>query len=80
MPLIQTHAGDNPEIFSVTYSYGKKLRKLGGATQAESDLDKDVLEVKALVTKIGNLSKLTFKQKKNFLYDESNFIFHTFYT
>ena len=40
----------------------KKLEKLGGATQAENDLDKDVLEVKALETKIGDLSKLTFKQ------------------
>ena len=39
----------------------KKLEKLGGATQAENDLDKDVLEVKALETKIGGLSKSTFK-------------------
>ena len=53
---------DDPEIFNVTYGYGKKLEKLGGATQAKNDLGKDVLEVKALVTKIGNLSKLTFKQ------------------
>ena len=45
---------DDPEIFNVTYGYGKKLEKL--------DLDKDVLEVKALATKIGDLSKLTFKQ------------------
>ena len=43
----------------------KKLEKLGGATQAENDLDKDVLEVKALETKIGGLSKSTFKH--NFL-------------
>ena len=70
---------DDPEIFNVTYGYGKKLEKLGGATHAENDLDKGVLEVKALVTKIGDLSKLTFKQKKSFLYDESNLIFHTFY-
>ena len=40
----------------------EKLEKLGGATQAENDLDKYVLEVKALVTKIGDLSKSTFKQ------------------
>ena len=53
---------DDPEIFTVTYGYGKKLEKLGEATQAENDLDKDVLEVKALVTKIGDLSKFTFKQ------------------
>ena len=44
----------------------RKLEKLGGATQAKNDLDKDVLEVKALITKIDDLSKLTFKQKKNF--------------
>ena len=54
---------DDPEIFNVTYGYGKKLEKLGGTTQAKNDLDNDVLEVKALVTKIGDLSKLTFKQK-----------------
>ena len=53
---------DDPEIFNVTYGYGEKIEKLGGATQAKNDLDKDVLEVKALVTKIGHLSKLTFKQ------------------
>ena len=69
--------GDS-EIFDVTYVYGRKLEKLGGATQAENDLDKDVLKNKALVTKIGDLSKLTFKQKF-FLYDENNLIFHTFY-
>ena len=46
---------DNPEIFNVTYAYGKKLEKLGGATQAKNDLDKDMLELKALVTKIDNL-------------------------
>ena len=39
-----------------------KKQKLGGATQTKNDLDKDMLEVKALVTKIGHLSKLTFKQ------------------
>ena len=44
----------------------RKLEKLGGATQAKNDLDKDLLEVKALITKIDDLSKLTFKQKKNF--------------
>ena len=70
---------DDPEIFNVTYGYGKKLEKLGGTTQAKNDLDNDVLEVKALVTKIGDLSKLTFKQKFFFLYDERNLIFHTFY-
>ena len=58
---------DDPEIFNVTYGYGKKLEKLGGASQAENDLDKGVLEVKALVTKTGDLSKLTFKQKNFFI-------------
>ena len=48
---------DDPEIFNVTWSYPSPE-----ATQAENDLDKDVLEVKALETKIGDLSKLTFKQ------------------
>ena len=71
---------DDPEIFNITYGYGKKLEKLGGATQAKNDLGKDVLEVKALVTKIGNLSKLTLKQNFFFLFDESNLIFHRFYT
>ena len=71
---------DDPEIFNVTYGYGKKLEKLGGATQAENDLDKDVL-VKALATKIGDLSKLTFKQNFFFyIYDEHNLTFLTFYT
>ena len=37
---------DDPEIFNVTYGYGKKLEKLGGATHAKNDLDKGVLEVK----------------------------------
>ena len=32
---------DDPEISNNTYGYGKKLEKLGGATQAENDLDKD---------------------------------------
>ena len=60
---------DDPEMFNVTNGYGKKkLEKLGGGTQAENDLDKDVLDVKVLVTKIHDLSKLTFKQ---------NFCFYT---
>ena len=39
----------------------KKLEKVGGATQAENDLDNDALEVEALITKIRDLWKLTFK-------------------
>ena len=56
------------------------LSKLEGIQQAEKELDKNVLEVKDLVEKIGNLSDLTLKQKNFFLYDESNYINHTFYT
>ena len=49
-------------FFNVTWSYPSSE-----ATQAENDLDKDMLEVKALETKIGDLSKLTFKQTIFFL-------------
>ena len=60
-------AGFKNQIFSKWFikedDYGKKLQKLGGATQTKYDLGKDVLGVKALVTKIDHLSKLTFKQK-----------------
>ena len=56
----------------------KKLEKLGGATQAENDLDKDLFEVKALVTKIDDLSKLTFKQKKKFYMMKATLFFTRF--
>ena len=46
----------------------------------KKELDKNVLAIKALVKKIGDLSKILFKQKKFFLYDESYYINHTFYT
>ena len=59
---------DDLEVFNFTYGYHKKLVKFGGATQAKNDLDKDMLEVKALVTKIGDLSILTFKQNFFFFY------------
>ena len=52
---------DDSEIFNVTWSYPSPE-----TTQAKNDLDKDVLEVKALETKIGDLSKLTLKQKTFF--------------
>ena len=70
---------DDPEISNNTYGYGKKLEKLGGATQAENDLDKDCQKLKHLQ------QKLVIYQNKHlnrnfFLYDESNLIFHTFYT
>ena len=54
------------------------LSKLGAIQQAEKEFNKSVLEVKDLVEKIGNLSDLTLKQKNFFLYDESNYINHTF--
>ena len=37
-----------------------------------------MIDVKALVTKVGDLSKLTFKQKILYIYDESNLIFTRF--
>ena len=37
-------------------------------------------KLKKLVQKIGDLSKIKFKQKNFFLSDESNYISHTFYT
>ena len=49
-----------------------------GIQQAEKELDKNVLEIKKLIQKIGGLSKIKFKQKNFFLYDESNYINHTF--
>ena len=38
------------------------------------------MEIKKLVQKIGDLSKIKFKQKNFFLSNESNYINHTFYT
>ena len=35
-----------------------------GIQQAEKELDKNVLEIKKLIQKIGDLSKIKFKQKK----------------
>ena len=62
------------------YDEFKDLAKLGGLDQAEKELDKDVLETKSLVNKIGDLSKITLHQKKIFFYDENNYINQTFYT
>ena len=42
--------------------------------------DKNVIEIKNLVNKIGDLSKITFEQRNFFLYDESNYVKHTFYS
>ena len=56
------------------------LTNLGRIQQAEKEIDKTVLEIKALVKKIGDLSKTLCKQKSLFLYDENSYINHTFYT
>ena len=53
------------------------LTNLGGIQQAEKELDKNSLKLKALVKKIGDLSKILFKQKKFFFVNNIN---HTFYT
>ena len=48
---------------------------------AENLFDKDVLEIKDLVTKTGNISKKTTNEQKNFiLYDNSDVIQETFFT
>ena len=46
----------------------------------EDLLNKNVKEIKELINRIGDLSKLTLEQKNFFWYDESNYINHTFYT
>ena len=44
------------------------------------NLDVNVNVVEDLVNKIGDLSKITLEQRNFFLYDESNYINHTFFT
>ena len=56
------------------------MTNLGRIQQAEKELGKSVLEIKALVKKMGEISKILFKQKNIFFYNESNYINHTFYT
>ena len=56
------------------------MSRLGGLDEAKKLLDKNVILIKNLVEKIGDLSKLTLEQKNYFLYDDSNIINHTFYT
>ena len=48
------------------YDEFKDLAKLGGLDQAEKGVDKDVLEIKSLINKIGDLSKITLHQKNFF--------------
>lgn len=45
----------------------KPLASLGGDKQAAKELDKNVLEIKNLVQKIGDLSKLKLEQKNFFV-------------
>ena len=42
------------------YDEFKDLEKLGGLDLAEKELDKDVLEIKSIVNKIGDCIKKTF--------------------
>ena len=58
----------------------KSMSSLGGLDEAKKLFDKNVMSIKNLVEKIGDLSKLTFEQKNYFLYDNSNIINYTFYT
>ena len=69
------------EQSAVIFNYDefKDLSKLGELDQAEKELDKDVLEIKSLVNKIGDSSKIILHQKNFFLYDESNHFNQTFY-
>ena len=46
----------------------------------EDLLNKNAKEIKELINRIGDLSKLTLEQKSFFLYNESNYINHIFYT
>ena len=43
-------------------------------------INENVILIKNLVGKIGDLSEITLQQRNFFLYDESNYINHTFYT
>ena len=69
---------NNANIFQTNII--RNLADLRGIQQAEKELDKNVLEITKLVQKIGDLSKIKFKQKTFFLYNESSYINHTFYT
>ena len=56
------------------------MSSLGGLNEAKKLLDKNVIPIKNLAEKMGDLSKLMLEQKNYFLYDDSNIINHTFYT
>ena len=79
---------DNPDKYNKwldsTYDVfnGDSERKITKKERSELEdlLDKNLKEIKELINRIGDLSKLTLEQKNFFLYDESNYINHTFYT
>lgn len=64
-------------------NYNKKsklsIKYAGGLEVMKKLFDKNVTPIKKLVEKIGDLSEITLHQKNFFLYDESNYINHTFY-
>ena len=57
-------AENDARVFN--YDINKDLAKLGRIQQAEKEFDEEVLEIKSLVKKIDDLSKITFKQKNFF--------------
>ena len=79
---------DNPDKYNKwldsTYDVfnGDSERKITKKERSELEdlFDKNLNKIKELINRIGDLSKLTLEQKKFFLYDESNYINHTFYT
>ena len=50
------------------------------AAEVKNTLDENINVIKKRVDKIGDLSKITLKQKNFFLYNESNYINHMFFT
>ena len=56
------------------------IKSAGSLENGKKLFNKNVIPIKKLVEKIGDLSEITLQQKKFFLYNESNYISHTFYT
>ena len=56
------------------------IKSAGSLENAKNLFNKNVILIKRLVEKIGDLSKIMLHQKNFFLYNESNYINHTFYT
>ena len=56
------------------------IKSAGSLENAKKLFNKNVIPIKRLVEKIGDLSRITVQQKNFFLYNESNYINHTFYT